>query len=123
MEEKAEAALVGILEEVHQERIRQHEKWGEQNLPDGTGPNLLLFGRTETDATNRTLRNAAIKVTDSRSMMGILSYSDIMLEEVFEALSETDQKLLRAELVQCAAVAVQWIEKIDREEALKEEPA
>lgn len=122
MDQAAEQRISSVLKEVLQERLKQHAKWGEQNLPDGTGPNYLLFGRTETDATNLTLRNAAIRVTDSRSMMGILSYSDILLEEVFEALSETDQKLLRAELIQCAAVAVQWVEKIDREEAQKEEP-
>ena len=115
MDQAAQQRISSVLEEVLQERLKQHDKWGEQNLPDGTGPNYLLFGRTETDATNLALRNAAIKVTDSRSMMGILSYSDILLEEVFEALSETDQKLLRAELIQCAAVAVQWVEKIDRE--------
>lgn len=121
MDQAAQQRISNVLEEVLQERMKQHAKWGEQNLPDGTGPNYLLFGRTETDATNLTLRNAAIRVTDSRSMMGILSYSDILLEEVFEAISETDQKLLRAELIQCAAVAVQWVEKIDREAKESEE--
>lgn len=123
MEDKNELALVGILDEIRKERVRQHAKWGEQNIPDGTGPNRLLFGRTETDLSYRQLRNEAIRTTDAATDLGILSYSDIMLEEVFEALFEKDQEPLRAELIQCAAVAVQWIQKIDREKAAQQKQA
>ena len=45
---------------------------------------------------------------------GEVTYRDILLEEVFEALAESNQARLRAELVQVAAVAVAWVEKIDR---------
>jgi hypothetical protein len=38
----------------------------------------------------------------------------IALEEVFEALVETDPAKLRDELLQVAAVAVAWVEAIDR---------
>ena len=37
-----------------------------------------------------------------------------MFEEVAEAFAEADVRRLRAELVQCAAVAVKWVEAIDR---------
>ncbi|HYF53037.1 MAG TPA: hypothetical protein VEA41_02135 [Salinarimonas sp.] len=43
-----------------------------------------------------------------------MTYSQILAEEVAEALAESDPMLLRAELVQVAAVAVQWVEAIDR---------
>lgn len=57
--------------------------------------------------------------TDYASKMGELTYKDIFLEEVFEALSEEDQEKLREELVQTAAVAVAWVEKIDRDKEKK----
>lgn len=109
-----------VLAEVSEERSKQEAKWGQQNHPDGTGPNKMFLGLNESNGTYLDLRNKAIKVTDSRADMGILGYSDIFLEEVFEAMAEEDQDRLREELVQCAAVAVAWIEKIDRDKERKE---
>lgn len=37
----------------------------------------------------------------------------MLLEEVFEAMAESDLVKLRAELVQTSAVCVAWIEDID----------
>jgi hypothetical protein len=37
----------------------------------------------------------------------------VLLEEVFEAMAESDLVKLRAELVQTSAVCVAWIEDID----------
>lgn len=45
------------------------------------------------------------------------AWRHILDEEVAEALAETDPERLRAELVQVAAVAVQWIEALDRRAA------
>lgn len=92
-----------VLWEVQRERQRQHAKWGEQNLPDGTGgPLTALFA----DAYRRACQAAA---KDGRC-----TFHHILREEVFEAAAETDAAKLRAELVQVAAVAVQWIEALDR---------
>jgi hypothetical protein len=46
-----------------------------------------------------------------------LKWVDILEEEVAEAAAESDPAKLRAELVQVAAVAVAWIEAIDRRAA------
>lgn len=97
-------ALADVLEEVRCERLRQHEKWGEQSHPDGTGPNPHRIPWAAT----------AQSVTDHNAKTGALTFADILLEEVCEVLEETDPAKLRAELVQVAAVAVQWIEAIDR---------
>jgi len=43
-----------------------------------------------------------------------VTWRDILYEEVLEAYVETDWSALRAELVQVAAVAVAWIEHLDR---------
>ena len=93
--------------EVMRERERQHAKWGEQNHPDGTGLNEIHAERAE----------VAKHVCQSAFAAGEGTYMDILHEEVCEAFAESDPAKLRAELVQVAAVAVAWIEKIDRDTA------
>lgn len=86
------------------ERARQ--KWGQQNHPDApawVGVWAPLVERLERAA---------------REELEIApSWGPILLEEVGEALQAADLKTLRAELVQVAAVAVAWIQSIDRKEA------
>lgn len=106
-----------VLKEVAEERQRQDERWGEQNHHDGTGPNKLLFGfHAPENPTYLAARERATTITDSRTDMKMVSYGDILLEEVFEAMAESNQDRLREELVQVAAVTVAWIEKIDRDQ-------
>lgn len=91
-----------VSNEVLAERLRQNEKWGEQNHPNGTA------GRYAT------LANFYREATDLAASDGSLTYRHILLEEVFEAMAEDDPAKLRIELIQVAAVAVQWVEAIDR---------
>jgi hypothetical protein len=51
---------------------------------------------------------------------GYLDWLHILREEVAEAFAESDPAKLRAELVQVAAVAVNWVEAIDRRAARTE---
>lgn len=95
--------MTKVLTEVFDERERQHRRWGEQNFPDGTSFDSWAF---QADAARVEFQDAA---SDGR-----LTYLEILREEVLEAFSEEDPAKLRAELVQVAAVAVQWIESIDR---------
>lgn len=107
------ANVTSVLGEVMAERWRQHEKWGQQNHPDGTGPGRRwpgLFNHAMADTANI----AKLQV-DHEAKRGECTYGGILLEEVFEAMAEGDRQNLRAELVQVAAVAVAWIEKIDRD--------
>lgn len=102
------------------ERERQDAKWGEQNHPDGTGPGTLPieflddYGVREVFVLARPLARIATDVTNAHADDGTVSWKDIFLEEVFEALAEEDTTKLRAELIQVAAVAQQWVEAIDR---------
>lgn len=48
---------------------------------------------------------------------GTGTWSDILVEELTEAIEADNDEDLRAELVQVAAVAVQWIAAIDRRTA------
>jgi hypothetical protein len=92
-----------VLTEIGFERTRQDAKFGEQNHPDGTG--LPIYQHAANRYRDQADRNAA---------SGVLAWRDLLLEEVYEALAEKDPIRLRAELVQVAAVAVAWIEAIDR---------
>jgi hypothetical protein len=96
------AALRRVLAEVEAERQRQHARFGEQSLPDGTG------GEGWREAAQEE-REALQRAT----LLGRDTYANIFSEEVCEAFAESDPAKLRAELVQVAAVAVQWIEAID----------
>ena len=116
------AAAHAIAQEVLAERDRQDTKWGEQNHPDGTGPRVHSLSRLRhpgaephLDVTLASdLAQAAKVATDTAADEGVLSWSDILLEEVFEALAEDDLDKLRNELIQTAAVAQQWVQAIDR---------
>lgn len=90
-----------VLIEVGAERSRQDAKWGQQDHPSGTGafkPEAERF------------RALCEHLFATENPM----WWPILLEEVYEALAEEDEASLRAELIQVAAVAVSWIESIDR---------
>jgi NTP pyrophosphatase (non-canonical NTP hydrolase) len=82
-----------VLEEVRWERERQDEKWGESNH-DHSVWSLILAEEVGEAA------RAALRLRfDSSSQAG---------------LATQNEETLREELIQAAAVAVAWIEAIDR---------
>ncbi len=91
---------IDVLVEV--ERARQDLKWGEQNHPDGTG----AYYTSELEAT-RADNEGAVKHDK-------LDWSLILLEEVYEALVETDPTAIKTELIQVMAVCKAWIECNER---------
>ena len=94
-----------VLDEIHRERIRQNEKFGPQvHLPNGTGQ-----PGSEAD---RDLMQARCDDDFERDES---EWYTILLEEVYEAGVETEYLPLRTELIQVAAVAVKWVEALDRE--------
>jgi hypothetical protein len=116
------ARTIVVLLELFDERQRQTAKHGDQsNLPDGTGPFAYLEGlgdvrRTEGDLRMDRVAEWAKARTEAASHSagdGTITFEHILTEEWGEAIAESDPNLLRAELIQVAAVAVQWIEAID----------
>lgn len=93
-----------VLKEVSNEVNRQYALWGEQNHPDGTDQELF--------SEPLRVRRDQYEVAHSADA---LTYRHILLEEVYEALAEEDKNMLREELIQVAAVAVSWVQKLDRE--------
>jgi hypothetical protein len=87
-----------VMLDVADEMDRQETLWGDESLlPDGTGSeqyaNLAEHFRNEANKAHKE---------------GRLTWQLILLEEVFEALAETDPVELGTELRQVAAVAVRW---------------
>ena len=107
-------ALEAQLADVRAEREAQDAKWGEQNHPDGTGPDTFPLMHLDGVQNAAELRDAAREWTDVRSAFHLVSYRDVLLEEVLEALAEDDPTGLRRELIQVAAVALGWVGAIDR---------
>lgn len=98
-----------VLGEVAAERGRQDAKWGQQNHPDGTGPYASVRGGNAWE-----IAGMARAWCQHKAAMGKVTWLDILTEETAEAFAEDDRQRLRAELIQVAAVAVAWIEDIDR---------
>lgn len=92
-----------VLLELGAERARQDLKWGEQNHPNGTGAAVFAAMATE-----------AKRLCDEAAKKKELTWHLILNEEFMEAMAEGEPRDLRAELIQVAAVAVGWIEAIDR---------
>lgn len=108
-----------VLSEIAAERARQDEKWGEQNHPDGTKGYLGWIGRAfadhaPRDADRMLYREWARFRCEEMHKAGNGTWEHILTEEWAEAVATEDPAELRAELVQVAAVAVAWIQAIDR---------
>lgn len=111
-----------IAEEVITERERQDAKWGQQNHPNGTGPDSMALARISALSdqfldyiTNAELAAFGKAATDAAANDDSVTFADILLEEVFEALAEADLERLRTELIQVAAVCQAWVGSIDRQ--------
>lgn len=99
-DESPDAVVFG---DVVAERARQDAKWGPPtDRGDGTG--------SRRDVAQA---EAAKAWTDHLARAGLLTWRQILTEEVAEAFAESDPVKLRAELVQVAAVAVKWVRMID----------
>lgn len=93
------------IRDVQAEMIRQRDLWGVQNWRSFTKPYSIYVA----SAGDMQL------VNEQAIRGGRLSWEHILLEEVAEAMEErTDPSRLREELVQVAAVALTWVECLDR---------
>ena len=108
-----------LFDEVERELRRQTRKFGEQNHRDAHPALLDRDGgaspqRLAEDLEIPTASRAKF-ICNAAARAGHPYWSAILVEEVAEAVAEIgDDAKLRAELVQVAAVAVAWIEAIDR---------
>ncbi len=94
------------------EMDRQDKKWGAQR-----------FNPIEVDMQSRLClptEDMAKTFVDSAAARGeAVPWSAILLEEIAEAYFAPTTELMREELIQCAAVIGQWVERIDYLQALQ----
>lgn len=104
-----------VLRDVAQERLRQFEKHGDamSHLPDGTGPlEKWLYPVSD--------RIAALVESDFREDYekkpdGQLTRMHLIREEIAEAFElESDNPDFQEEILQVAALCVQWVEILRR---------
>lgn len=108
--------LQSILAEVAAERKRQDRMWGEQNHP------LMLPGElpSDYDIGSPKVMREIVRLNGHGKK---LTYLNIFMEELAEfayAASMDGQDEAREELIQCAAVLVAMVERIDRNDSLTE---
>jgi hypothetical protein len=97
-----------VLHEVHDERVRQEQKWGQQNHP---WVNTPVHGVKWYRVNNQAW---AKEIVDTLARQDMLDYVGIITEEYYEALEAPTIEEARVELVQLAACCVAAIESIDR---------
>ncbi len=115
-----------ILEQIAAERTKQDIKWGEQNHPSF---DEIFAGEAERreGLLPMALRYRvpspfdAKELCDTAAQNGSLTWMHILVEEVAELLEAPDRASLREELIQTAAVAVAWVECLDRQSGREEE--
>lgn len=100
-----------VLVEVSNERERQFTQYGtNDDLLDGTGPGVTwlrpLASTWPADQVERNFRR-------DYELQPAITWMHLVREEVAEAFMEDDPVKLRSELIQVAALAVSWIEKLD----------
>ena len=111
-------AAVALAGEVVSERARQVTKWGQQDHPDAC-PTLLgrpvVSHQRLAEGVEIPTADRAKFITETAARQGRLHWSAILVEEVAEAVDAIGHDAeLRAELIQVAAVALAWVEAIDR---------
>lgn len=94
--------VIRVFDDVLGERHRQLVKWGPQRHEFGTGK-----------PGDRGLSDWYRHECDVAATTGDVTWRHILLEEVYEALAETEREPLRRELIQVAAVIFAIVEDLD----------
>jgi hypothetical protein len=97
-----------IFRAIHEEHIRQDEKWGKQNNHPMFNDDSDGWWRPSKESIESVLLNCRKRIEENPT------WFDILLEEFLEVFFEIDPEKQRAEMVQMSAVAVQIIEYLDR---------
>lgn len=108
----ARVASNPLLQAVQRERDRQEVKWGVQDHPS--------FGDASQEFRTAVEHRVKAQVNQAASE-GRLNWDLILSEEIAEANAQlTNNDNLKEELIQVAAVAIAWIESVNRQAAAGE---
>lgn len=109
---------VEVLADVRAERSRQYGRYGtNEDIEDGTGPTIHWLAGMGADLHRQTASGLEKSIRRAyeghEAQHGAPTWRHLVLEEIAEAFQESDPARLRDELIQVAALAVSWVEKID----------
>ncbi|MBT2412661.1 hypothetical protein J7I94_19195 [Streptomyces sp. ISL-12] len=103
------ARQLRIVDEILHKRDAQDALFGRQDdLPNGTDVGSF-----------KPIADAHRMECEAAFAAGVGTFRHVFLEEVFEAMAESDPVKLRAELLQAVAVGVKWLEAIDKQQEEK----
>lgn len=104
-----------ILEQILEERVRQDNKWGEQNHPILDQVIINSEAKRMCEEFEIPSENRAKYLCEINHGRGTGTYMHILIEEISEvASSGKDIVKMRQELIQTAAVVIAMIESLDR---------
>ena len=103
-----------IINKIVEERNRQIDKWGIQDLPSVKGYIPAVYYNIPT-------MEEAKEVCDDRARIKQLTWADILLEEVCEVVEAPNDENRIEELTQIAAVCISWIENIKQNQLKQNE--
>lgn len=108
---QAEQATSRVLDDVRVHRIEQRRRYGlNEHTPDGTGGAWLgPYTADPAEVIEAKLRGDYLDHAEEAPV----TWVHLLREEMAEAFAATDPAALRAELVQVAALAVSWCERLD----------
>lgn len=115
---KDQVKTVTVLEMVFDERVRQNAQHGDAmvHMEDGTGPTvqwLYPINTNRADIIEKALRRNydITRAVDNGHPTGALTRMHLVREEIAEAFErEGDDPEFIAEIIQVAALCVQWVE-------------
>jgi hypothetical protein len=108
-----------VLADIREERLRQEEKWGQQNHgmysrhERGTAHGEVYVNEKMAQHFG-VIADETKQDNDMFVASGVLGWDSILMEEVYEALAELDPEKLYDELIQVAAVAAAAAESVKR---------
>lgn len=109
--------MATIINDIINERLRQDKKWGVQHWPS---LNQILMNREGGCTPERMCEHYEIPSEERAKFLcenafktGEGTWTNIIVEELSEAVCSENDELRRKELVQLAACVVAWIEDID----------
>lgn len=101
-----------ILTSVLAEITSQDNKWGPDRSHLDVAKSVPGVATVSVHVNGLLSADHAKQNVDHLSKHGIITWADILMEEVCEALEEEDGDKRAAELIQVAAVCMQWVNDI-----------
>jgi hypothetical protein len=103
-----------VVDDVVREVTAADLRTGGKHLPDGTPEHIARMGAEKAAAQARRTADMFRRVTIGRAASGALTWWDVLRAGVYDVGADTDPATLRADLIQVAAVAMRWVQDIDR---------